>query len=76
MQLTDVIPWGRSLDEYRRMFLLSPDDLGGRILGCGDGRPASMPKRPRFGTQSFRAIRFILSPANRSRIVFAIAIRR
>ena len=35
-----VVPWGRSLEEYRAMFALSEDDLAGRILGCGDG-PAS-----------------------------------
>ncbi len=38
--LSEIIPWGRSFDEYRRMFSLSDDDLAGRILGCGDG-PAS-----------------------------------
>ncbi len=40
MKLTEVIPWGRSFDEYRLMFALSERDLVGRILGCGDG-PAS-----------------------------------
>jgi hypothetical protein len=40
MKLNEVIPWGRSFDEYRRMFALSGDDLAGTILGCGDG-PAS-----------------------------------
>jgi hypothetical protein len=40
MELDDIVPWGRSFDEYRRMFCLSDDDLGGRVLGCGDG-PAS-----------------------------------
>jgi len=40
IQLNQVIPWGRSFDEYRRMFDLSPADLSRRILGCGDG-PAS-----------------------------------
>ena len=35
-----VIPWGRTLAEYRAMFDLSEGDLGSRILGCGDG-PAS-----------------------------------
>lgn len=40
MQLNEVIPWGRSFDEYRRIFALSDEDLAGRILGCGDG-PAS-----------------------------------
>jgi SAM-dependent methyltransferase len=40
MNLNEIIPWGRSLDEYRLMFDLSESDLAGRILGCGDG-PAS-----------------------------------
>jgi hypothetical protein len=40
MNLDSIIPWGRSFDEYRRMFALSEADLAGRILGCGDG-PAS-----------------------------------
>jgi len=39
-RIDEVIPWGRSFDEYRRMFALSDEDLAGRILGCGDG-PAS-----------------------------------
>src|SRR5262245_38728313 len=38
--LEQVVPWGRSFDEYCRMFALDGDDLGLRILGCGDG-PAS-----------------------------------
>jgi hypothetical protein len=38
--LSQVVPWGRSLDEYRLMFDLSDQDLAGSILGCGDG-PAS-----------------------------------
>ncbi|MBZ0255415.1 class I SAM-dependent methyltransferase [bacterium] len=40
MVLNEVIPWGRTLEEYRRMFSLSDADLEKRILGCGDG-PAS-----------------------------------
>ncbi len=40
MQLDDVIPWGRSFEEYARMFALTEEDLAGSILGCGDG-PAS-----------------------------------
>jgi hypothetical protein len=40
MELREVVPWGRSFQEYRRMFVLSDGDLAGRILGCGDG-PAS-----------------------------------
>ena len=35
-----VVPWGRSFDEYRRMFDLSAQDLELRILGCGDGPAA------------------------------------
>ncbi len=38
--LSQVVPWGRSFDEYVAMFALTDIDLGGRILGCGDG-PAS-----------------------------------
>jgi hypothetical protein len=40
MQLQTVVPWGRNFAEYQQMFALSSDDLGRRILGCGDG-PAS-----------------------------------
>lgn len=40
VMLSDVLPWGRSLDEYKRLFDLSEEDLAARILGCGDG-PAS-----------------------------------
>lgn len=35
--LDQVVPWGRSFDEYRRMFALSDADLASRLLGCGDG---------------------------------------
>jgi hypothetical protein len=38
--LEQVVPWGRSFDEYRRMFALTDADLHLRILGCADG-PAS-----------------------------------
>ena len=40
MQLSSIVPWGRSYGEYCRMFSLSERDLEGHILGCGDG-PAS-----------------------------------
>jgi hypothetical protein len=40
MKLNEVIPWGRSFEEYTRMFALDAGDLAGTILGCGDG-PAS-----------------------------------
>lgn len=38
--LKNVVPWGRTLDEYVAMFSLSSTDLEQSILGCGDG-PAS-----------------------------------
>ena len=37
MKLENVVPWGRNLDEYKKMFLLSNKDLSSKILGCGDG---------------------------------------
>ena len=39
-ELNDVVPWGRTLEEYREMFLLSNEDMQKRIAGFGDG-PAS-----------------------------------
>jgi len=38
--LKQVVPWGRSADEYCHMFALNKADLSGQILGAGDG-PAS-----------------------------------
>ena len=35
--LDKVVPWGRSFDEYRRMFALTEIDLRRTIVGCGDG---------------------------------------
>ena len=40
MQLDRVVPFGRSLEEYKLMFDLSPANLQRHILGVGDG-PAS-----------------------------------
>ncbi len=40
MELKNIVPWGRSFDEYKKMFSLSDFDLQKTILGCGDG-PAS-----------------------------------
>jgi len=37
---SEAVPWGRSFDEYRRMFALSEQDLKFRIIGCGDGPAA------------------------------------
>lgn len=38
--LSNVVPWGRSFDEYVNMFALSDEDLTKKIVGCSDG-PAS-----------------------------------
>lgn len=38
--LKHIVPWGRSFAEYVAMFALSDEDLGTRILGCGDGPAA------------------------------------
>lgn len=40
LKLDSVVPWGRSFDEYCRMFALRSVDLAGRILGCADGPAA------------------------------------
>ncbi len=40
MTLDSIVPWGRSLGEYRSMFMLTEADLSGALLGCSDG-PAS-----------------------------------
>ena len=40
MKLIEVVPWGRTLGEYKLMFALSEADLNAKIIGCGDG-PAS-----------------------------------
>jgi hypothetical protein len=40
VKLSSIVPWGRSLDEYRGMFALSAANLRCRVLDCGGG-PAS-----------------------------------
>jgi hypothetical protein len=40
MKLEKVVPFGRSLDEYKKMFMLSDEDLKKRIVGVADD-PAS-----------------------------------
>lgn len=40
VKLQQVVPFGRSLDEYRKIFNLTDVDLRRRIIGVGDG-PAS-----------------------------------
>jgi len=39
-RLDNVVPWGRSFEEYVKMFNLTKDELTLSILSCGDG-PAS-----------------------------------
>lgn len=38
--LDEIVPWGRSYEEYLGMFALDEDDLRRTILGCGDGPAA------------------------------------
>ncbi|MGK0290045.1 MAG: hypothetical protein ACI86H_001500 [bacterium] len=35
--IQNAVPWGRSLEEYRKMFNLTDEDLKKQILGCSDG---------------------------------------
>ena len=35
MKLEKVVPWGRNINEYRAMFMLSDDDMKKRIAGFG-----------------------------------------
>jgi hypothetical protein len=48
--LDQVVPWGRSFAEYRRMFALSDADLKVRILGCADGPASFNAESTRRGT--------------------------
>jgi hypothetical protein len=50
----EALPWGRSFDEYRRMFDLTAVDLDSTILGCADG-PAS------FNAEMFAKNRRVVS---------------
>lgn len=49
--LSSVVPWGRSYDEYVRMFALTESDLRGRVLGCGDGPASFNAEATRRGTR-------------------------
>lgn len=40
LRLEQIVPWGRSLNEYIQMFDLTDEELQGKILDCGGG-PAS-----------------------------------
>ncbi len=48
--LDQVVPWGRSLAEYQRMFALTEDDLQSTILGCADGPASFNAEATRRGT--------------------------
>jgi hypothetical protein len=37
VKLNNVVPWGRSFDEYVRMFALNDEDLSRRIADCAAG---------------------------------------
>jgi hypothetical protein len=45
----NVYPWGRSFDEYRRMFALTEEDLRRRIVGVADGPAAFNAEMTRRG---------------------------
>lgn len=49
--LDRIVPWGRSFEEYVRMFSLTEPDLQSRILGCGDGPAAFNASLTRQGGQ-------------------------
>jgi hypothetical protein len=49
--LSSVVPWGRSYDEYVRMFAVTEVDLAGRVLGCGDGPASFNAEAARRGTR-------------------------
>jgi hypothetical protein len=49
-----AVPWGRSFEEYQRMFALTEAELRLRLLGCADG-PAS------FNARSFMRRRRVVS---------------
>jgi hypothetical protein len=38
MEIENIVPWGRSLREYKEMFALTKEEINGKkILGCADG---------------------------------------
>src|SRR5260370_39027885 len=49
--LDQVVPWGRSFEEYRRMSALSDAYLHLRILGCADGPASFNAESTRRGTE-------------------------
>ena len=53
-ELKNVVPWGRNLDEYSRIFKLTDSDFARRIISFGDG-PAS------FNTEMTKLNRQVVS---------------
>jgi hypothetical protein len=53
--LDQVVPWGRSFDEYCRMFSLSDSELQGNILGCADGPAGFNAEATRHGARVISA---------------------
>src|SRR5579862_543133 len=49
MELRQTVPWGRSFEEYLRMFALGERELRLRIVGCGDGPAAFNAEMTRRG---------------------------
>ncbi|MEO5821233.1 MAG: class I SAM-dependent methyltransferase [Vicinamibacteraceae bacterium] len=49
--LDQVVPWGRSFEEYQRIFALSDADLARPIVGCGDGPAAFNAEATRLGAR-------------------------
>ena len=68
--LDKIVPWGRSFDEYCRMFSLTDADLAGRILGCADGPAGFNAEATRRGTRvlSFDPIYALSTSDIRARI--------
>ncbi|MGC9504065.1 class I SAM-dependent methyltransferase [Baaleninema sp.] len=51
LTLKQVVPWGRSLDDYIRMFNLIKEDFHGRILDCGGGPSSFNTEATQAGTR-------------------------
>ncbi len=51
MFLDNVVPFGRSLDEYSKIFSLTPTDFSGKIVGIGDGPASFNAEGTRLGYQ-------------------------
>lgn len=62
MQLDQVVPFGRSLNEYRAMFSLSDDDLTKDIIGVADG-PASFNAEMQFQGSPATSVALVLRTA-------------